>query len=266
MNGGFKDYYAPFKRDVEGINPSLGREDNLKRFSDASARYAQMYGKDVELALIREALGVFGNETKYQEYRKAYVDHSLIGFLKGAVENNCMTKNKLADLLVEAKKQGVHETEVKAYLNFLTIKIIAGGTGTGHGPKLRRIWIVLGIIVVLGLAGILTYEIVSKSNRREELPPVEQTIDFDQATRFIDIKPPEYSKVEDAVKAFKANIQKPGAKEGLIKAADIYIKWGDDSPTYEESRSMYMKALECSSAAQSSKTDEIKSKLEELSN
>jgi hypothetical protein len=307
MSNVFKDFYSPFKDETTfRIDPSLSREENYEGFKSASVRYSKLFGKDVELALVREALGIFGNETKYQDYRQNYVKYKLDGFLEGAVENNYLFRSKYNTLLKTAIKAGISEAEVKALLELLNIKIISnpkttsktakeekvvddnnnqsktidqGKTTSKSGPDIKigktgkKSWkggLLLGLVVII-MIGIVLYKYIPVFNKQNQTSfnksngSDKTTIDLAQASDFLDIQPPEYSKIEEAVKAFKANISEPGAKDGLIKAIDIYLKWGDDSPNLEESKNMYQKALECNSVANGSRTQEIKNKLDELS-
>lgn len=319
MDKAFTDYYEPFKNDKEGISPSLSREENLKKFKSASARYSQLFGKDVELATIKSALGIFGNEEAYLIYRAQYVRYKLQGFIDGAADNNIITKAKYNGLIKNAYEAGISVGEVDTLLGSLQIKIgvkpkparnpeeddkrtkPAGeeqkqeqrpgpvpDQKPDHGPKpkpvpsrnLFKIFtdfagsktvITIGIIAVLAIAGLFLFNIIQPGANRT-LPSAKEsiisdpsTIDLATAINYMSIHPPEYSKIEEAVKAFMANVPNQGAIEGLQKATDIYLKWGDDSPNPDEIRSMYQKALDCNNAAKGTRTEEIKSKLEEVS-
>jgi hypothetical protein len=269
----FKDYYAPFKGEKEGISPSLGRIDNYERFTQASARYTQMAGMDVKLAEVRAALGIFSNEKKYQEYRLGYVKFKLLQFIDGAKDkvNNTLPKDKYNELLEIAHENGIAPAEVKALLEDLKIIIVNTPNPTPR-PTYKTIVIIASVLLVVIITIVIKMtgsgSLLSKRSQKptiDKVDPETIIIDLAEAISFLDIQPPEYSKIEEAVKSLKANISQPGAKEGLLKATDIYMRWGDDSPNPEESRSMYQKALECNSAANGSRDEEIKSKLEDLS-
>ena len=318
MDKAFTDYYEPFKNDKEGISPSLSREENFKKFKSASARYSQLFGKDVELATIKSALGIFGNDEQYLNYRLQYVRYKLQGFIDGAADNNIITRAKYNGLIKNAYEAGISAEEVDKLLGTLQIKIgvkpkPARNTEeedkkTKHAgeekkqeqkpgpvpdrkpdndPRPKQIpprkvfkiikdfatsktGITIGIIAVLAIAGISFFDILPSGPSRTLHSGSEtnitdpSSIDLSTAINYMSIQPPEYSKIEEAVRTFKANVPNQSAIEGLQKATDIYLKWGDDSPNPDEIRSMYQKALECNNAANGSRTEEIKSKLEEV--
>lgn len=274
-----KNYYIELKADID---PKVDRSENFGKLKMASAKYSQMNGMDVILKLVEEALDIFGNEEKYKVYRKDYITLALETFIRGATENNKIPSNKYDELLEIAwKKFGISESEVKIFLQSLDIEIYKAKKANvdqksrekkiaedqkNREKKKRKVIIALIVSIALILFVAIFYitKPPKQSANSERPDNAKTTINFTDALKYIDIIPPEYSKIEEAIESFKENIDMPGAKEGLIKAAEIYIKWGDDAPTIGESRTMYQKALECSSAAKSSRTDEIKAKLEEM--
>lgn len=268
-----KNYYQELKADID---PKLSRSENFGKLKMASAKYSQMAHMDVKLALVEEALDIFGNEAKYQVYRKDYTTLSLEPFISGATENNKIPKRKYKELVkIAFEKYGISESDVKTLLESLGIIISDIGPKPPPPPppppppKRKIKWkVIITLIISIAAISVTTIFYLNKPKKQsantEQSDIANTTINFTDALKYIDIVPPEYSKIEEAIKSFKENIDMPGAKEGLIKAADIYLKWGDDAPTIGESRTMYQKALECSSAAKDSRTDEIKAKLEEI--
>ena len=292
-----KDYYKELKADID---PKLSRSENFGKLKMASAKYSQMAHMDVKLALVDEALDIFGNEEKYRVYRIDYITLALKTFIWGAKENDKISIYKYNELREIAWKDfGISEKEVKDLIDSLTIKIykprkpppeekeidedqknrekkinedkINRERKINEDRKIRErkkrkiiIATIISVFLILVTLIFIIPNLKKQSANKDRLDIAKTTINLTDALNYIDIKPPEFSKIEEAVKSFNENIDQPGAKEGLIKATDIYEKWGDDAPSIGERQTMYQKALECSSAAKGSKTEEIKAKLEEL--
>lgn len=298
-----EDYYDIFKVEKFPLNPHKDRKYNYNQLTQASSHFTQLQGDraDIMLNHVKEAQKVFNSDSKYKEFRKSYIEFKLKDFLEGALLDKNLYENDYNRLVIKGEDAGIEQTEVDKLIKLEEITKLNKERPETVNKKsekeleeekeklkqkeirikqeeirrkqeedkfrkqliLKMLLIAVSIILIVGLIWYFFLPDTQISNGEPD-PGIELVIEIEDALRNINITPPEYLKVEEAVSSFKANKDKPGAKEGLIKATDIYIKWGDDAPTPEESRKMYQKALECNNSANGNKAKEIKAKLEEL--
>jgi hypothetical protein len=258
---------------------------------------------EIKLNYAKEAQKIFNTDVNYNKYRLSYIEDILKDFLEGALANNKLFNDDYKKLLNKGKKAGLNESEIDSYLKYLRVTISKTNRPDKTNSrseeeikkekrkiaqeqkrikeeerriqvereklarlrkqKISRLLMIVGPIIILG--GI-SYFILSKiqSGNGDTVPNIQPTIKLEEAVRWVNMSEPEYSKLEEAVICFKANIDEPESKAGLLKARDIFIHWAEDSPTPAEGQELFKKALECDKLAGGDKAQEINTKLEEL--
>ena len=124
------------------------------------------------------------------------------------------------------------------------------------------VWVLSVVVFIfVTIAGFVVYRIFTPD---KQVVIEKSNIDLDQAIEWINVYPPEFSKTEEAVASLQANAGNPKAKEGLLKATEVYIGFGDNTASTAEKREYYNIAIKCNELANGNREEEIKRKIEEL--
>jgi len=191
--------------------------------------------------VISEALAIFKDDQSHEVFRSAYVVNTLGSFIDGAVQNNEVPKAK-ADLIFEkGQRMGLAINEIELIFQNRNICLVENYSSQKK-TKPHVFHNIPFLICLFCIVALLSYIVYRESHYAHSANPQRDSSYKKQALEIVHSYSPLLRDVKKAVEILK-NYNDPEARQGLARATEIFMKWGDEAPNNEEARAMYEQAL-----------------------